>query len=529
MGIQRVSVCQVSDLKVGEMRQFSVADKEILLAKTESGVSAIAAHCSHYGAPLAKGVLHNGRIVCPWHNACYSADTGTHLSAPGRDNLAKFPVQIESDTVYVELPEEITEHVTPDMVQSDFEKDDRTFIIVGGGAAGDMAAQTLRQNGYQGKVIILTDESEIPYDRTKLSKAYLQADEVGEASKLRSLEFYKQHDIEIKTSSRVTGLDVDARQLTFGEGDTLTYDALLIATGGTVKKIPVDGSDLENVFTLRKADDAKAILKVAKQSKKVVIIGSGFIGMETASSLRQQGLEVTVVSPDEVPFKKVLGESVGKLFRQVHESKGVKFKSGEKANALTGNGKVEAVELESGEVLPADLVIVGIGVKPATDFVEGLLMDEDDGSILVNQYLQAKPDVYAAGDIAQFPHFITGQPTRIEHWQLAMQQGRIAACNMTGQQVMFDAVPFFWTGQFDLKLRYVGHSENYDDVVIQGSLDEQSFLAFYVEDEQVMAVAGIGRDRDIAAISELMRLRKMPKKKEIKAEDIDWSEKLKAA
>ena len=529
MSAQRVSVCQVSDLEVGEMRQFSVAGKEILLAKTESGISAIAAHCSHYGAPLAKGILHNGRIVCPWHNACFSADTGTHLSAPGRDNLAKFPVHIESETVYVELPEEITEHVVPAMASSDFEQDGRTFAIVGGGAASDMAAQTLRQNGYQGKVIILTDESDIPYDRTKLSKAYLQADEVGEVSKLRSADFYKQHDIEIKTSARVTGLDVEARQLTFGEGGMLTYDALLIATGGAVKKIPVDGSELENVFTLRKAEDAKAILKVAKQSKQAVIVGSGFIGMETASSLRQQGLEVTVVSPDKIPFEKVLGESVGKLFQQVHESEGVKLMLGEKVTALIGKGKVEAVELESGEVLPADLVIVGIGVKPATDFVEGLLMDEDDGSILVNQYLQSKPDVYAVGDIAQFPHFITGQPTRIEHWQLAMQQGRIAACNMTGQQVMFDAVPFFWTGQFDLKLRYIGHSENYDDIVIQGSLEDQSFLAFYAEGEQVMAVAGIGRDRDIAAISELMRLRQMPEAKEIKAKDIDWSEKLKAA
>lgn len=529
MGVQRVSVCQVSDLEVGGMRQFTVADKEILLAKTEHGVSAIAPHCSHYGAPLEKGVLHNGRIVCPWHNACFSADTGQHLSAPGRDNLAKFPVHIEADTVYVELPEEITEHVTPELIEADFEADKRTFVIVGGGAASDMAAQTLRQNNYQGKIIVLTAENAIPYDRTKLSKAYLQADEIGEVSQLRSADFYKQHDIEIKTSAKVTSLDVEAKQLTFGENETLGYDALLLATGGVVKQVPVDGSELDNVFTLRKAADAKAILKAAKQSQKAVIIGSGFIGMEAAASLKQQGLDVTVVSPDKVPFEKVLGESVGKLFQQVHESNGVEFKLDEKAKALKGEGKVETVELESGEVLSTDMVVVGIGVKPATDFVEGLLMNEKDSSVLVNQYLQAKPDVYAAGDIARFPHFITGQPTRIEHWQLAMQQGRIAACNMAGQQVMFEAVPFFWTGQFDLKLRYIGHSENYDDIVIQGSLEDKSFLAFYLEDEQVMAVSGIGRDHDIAAISELLRLHKMPKGKEIKAEDINWIKKLKAA
>lgn len=248
--------------------------------------------------------------------------------------------------------------------------------------------------------------------------------------------------------------------------------------------------------------------------------------MEVAASLIQQGLDVTVVSPNMVPFEKVLGEKVGQVFQQVHEAKGVTFKLGEKATAFKGRDTVESVELESGETIPADMVIVGIGVTPATDFIEGLLLDEDDGSVLVNQYLQAAPGVYAAGDIVQFPHFITGQPTRIEHWQLAMQQGRIAACNMAGQQVTFKAVPFFWTGQFDLKLRYVGHSENYEEVIIQGSLDDRSFLAFYIEENQVMAVAGVGQDRAIAAISELMRLRKMPDVSAVRSRDIDWLEML---
>lgn len=526
MSSQRVSVCQVSDLKMGEMRQFSVADKEVLITHTESGFSALAPHCSHYGAPLEKGILHNGRIVCPWHNACFSADSGTHLSPPGRDNLATFSLTVEDDTIYVELPDEITEHVPPELAKQDTDADSRTFAIVGGGAAGDAAAQMLRQTGFQGKVVVLTAEDELPYDRTKLSKAYLQADEVGEVSKLRSEDFYQENDIEIKTAAKVTQLDVEAQQLTYGDNHTLSYDALLIASGGVVKNIPVEGSELENVFTLHKAEDAKEILKTAKDAKKAVVIGSGFIGMETAASLTQQGLDVTVVSPNAVPFEKVLGRDVGKLFQNVHEANGVKFISGTKATAIKGDKKADSVALENGDVLDADLVIVGIGVKPATDFAEGLLMDEETGTILVNQYLQATPSVYAAGDVTQFPHFITGQPTHIEHWQLAMQQGRIAACNMVGQQVTFKAVPFFWTGQFDLKLRYVGHSENYDDVIIQGSLDDKAFLSFYVEDEQVMAVAGIGRDRDIAAISELMRLRKMPTASEIRSTDVDWLQQL---
>ena len=330
----------------------------------------------------------------------------------------------------------------------------------------------------------------------------------------------------MKTSARVTNLDVSAQQLTYGDSQTLTYDALLIATGGKVNQLPVEGSDLGNVFPLRTAKNAKDILKAAQGAQRAVVIGAGFIGMETAASLRQQGLEVSVVAPNDVPFEKVLGKEIGQLFQQVHESKGVQFYLGDKATELKGNGTVDSVRLESGKDLPADLVVVGVGVKPATEFAEGLLRDEKTGSILVNQYLQASASVYAAGDVTQFPHFITGQPTHIEHWQLAMAQGRIAACNMAGQQVTFKEVPFFWTGQFDLKLRYVGHSENYDDILIQGSTKAQDFLAFYVEKGAVMAVSGIGRDQEIAAISELLRLRKMPSADEIKATDIDWVKKL---
>lgn len=526
MSFQRVLVCQVSDLPLGKMQQFTVADKEILLTHTEAGFSAIAPHCSHYGAPLSKGVLHNNRIVCPWHNACFSADTGTQLNPPGRDNLATFPVTVEEDAVYVELPNTISEHVAPSLAKHNSEKDARTFVIIGGGAAGDAAAQMLRQTGYEGRVVVLTADSELPYDRTKLSKGYLQADEVNAPPKLRSADFYRNYGIEIKTDSKVTKLAVESQKVTFGQDETLGYDALLIATGGKAAQIPIAGDDLDNVFTLHKAEDAKHILKATQDAKKAVIVGSGFIGMEVAASLIQQGLDVTVVSPNMVPFEKVLGEKVGQVFQQVHEAKGVTFKLGEKATAFKGRDTVESVELESGETIPADMVIVGIGVTPATDFIEGLLLDEDDGSVLVNQYLQAAPGVYAAGDIVQFPHFITGQPTRIEHWQLAMQQGRIAACNMAGQQVTFKAVPFFWTGQFDLKLRYVGHSENYEEVIIQGSLDDRSFLAFYIEENQVMAVAGVGQDRAIAAISELMRLRKMPDVSAVRSRDIDWLEML---
>ena len=525
---QKVAVCPVGTLKEGEMRQVSVADKEVLLACSEGEVWAIAPKCTHAGANLIDGIIKDGRVVCPWHNACFSLRSGQMLEPPALNDLAQYPTSVEADTVYVELSDsfesDVEESKVPELGKQ--ASDDRTFVIIGGGAAGCAAAQMLRQVKFEGRIVLITASQEPPYDRTKLSKAYLQQDQADDLDLLRPISFYRRYDITLKTAAKVTKLDAKAQMITYGDRESIQYDVLLIATGGAVKKIPMDGSSLDNVFTLRQAQDARAILEASKQAKKVVIVGSGFIGMEVASSLNQQGLDVTVVTPNAVPFEKVLGEQVGQLMMQIHESHGVKFKLESKAIAFKGDGKVESVELENGDVLPADMVVVGIGVQPATDFIEGIALDEDDKSVPVNQYLRAAPNVYAAGDIAQFPHFMTGESVRIEHWRLAMQHGRTAARNMTGESVAFESVPFFWTGQYDVKLRYIGHAEKWDDIVIQGSLEDKSFLAFYVKDEQVLAVAGIGCDRDIAAISELMNSKQMPDVKELQAKDIDWVKRL---
>ena len=520
---KKVAVCQVGELEEGTMRQFSVAGQEVLLARFEDSFWAIAPKCPHAGAALADGVMSGDRVICPWHNTCYSLRTGELLEPPALDDLASYPTSMEAGKVYVELPDtdsEAEQSVTPDMAEKT--SDEQIFAIVGGGAAGCAAAQMLRQMKFAGRIVLLSASEKPPYDRTKLSKAYLQQDKADNFDLLKPVSFYQRYGIELKTQSKVTKLDTKAQTITYGDGDSITYDALLLATGGAVKKIPIDGADLDNVFSLRHAQDARAILEAAKQAKKVVIIGSGFIGMEVASSLNQQGLDVTIVASNAVPFENVLGAKVGKLMQQIHESHGVKFKLDAQASAFKGDGKVTSVELKNGDILPADMVVVGIGVKPATNFIDDIALDENDGGIPVNQYLQAAPNVYAAGDIAQFPHFMTGKPVRIEHWRLAMQHGRTAAQNMMGETVSFESVPFFWTGQYDVKLRYVGHAEKWDDVVIQGSLADKSFLAFYIKDEQVLAAAGMGRDQDIAAISELMGTQKMPGTKALQEKDVDW-------
>ncbi|MEM1251860.1 MAG: FAD-dependent oxidoreductase [Cyanobacteria bacterium P01_H01_bin.21] len=525
MNSQSKVVCQVADLNAGQMKQFSVEGTDILLINIDGQFLATGAYCSHYGAPLETGILYCDksatRVICPWHNACFSATIGKMLAPPGRDNLATFPVEIKDDMVYVELPNKPCQHEPPEMAAYS-EADTRQFIIVGGGAGGSAAAEMIRQVGFQGKITILTQETELPYDRTKLSKAHLQSDgKQSEVQELRSQSFYQQHHIDIYTGVKITKLDTNACQIHDSAGKTYCYDSLLLATGGRVHQLKIPGSDLKNIYTLRQANDAANLVAAAQKVQKVVVVGAGFIGMEAAASLTQRGLEVTVVAPS-LPFEKVLGKQVGKLFQNLHEENGVTFYCGSKVVKIHGKDQVSAVELDSGEQLETDMILVGIGVDPATDWLKSSLDLTDAGAVSVNQYLQAADNVYAVGDIASFPERTTGKPVRIEHWRLALQQGQTAACNMAGHAIPFRAVPFFWTGQYDIKLRYVGHAETWNSIHIDGSLEQKKFLAFYLQDDRIAAVAGIGCDRDIAAISELMRLDQMPTANKLQ-QQIDWT------
>ena len=523
--MKEVAVAKTSDLQNGQMQQIDVGDSQILLSKIDDKFYAIGAFCTHYGAPLAKGVLCGERIVCPWHNACFNAVAGKLEEPPALDSLPTFSTRVEGEEVLVELPEEIPKQRTEEMAQYTPEAEERTFVILGAGAAGTAAVEVLRQKGFQGKIILVSAEEKLPYDRTKLSKNYLQGQADEDSLPLRSCEFYDEHDIELRFGKAVTKVDAPQKSLTLEDGSTIKYDSLLLATGGTARKLDVPGGDLTNIFTIRQPEDANSILDAVKDAKKALIVGSSFIGMEAAASLNKQGLEVTVVSPDDVPFKKVLGDRLGKMFQKVHEQNGVTFKFGTKATEFTGNGKVEGAVLENGEKITTDLVIVGIGVQPNTSYLEGIELNEKDHSIPVNEYLQTETeDLYAAGDIAQFPYAPMGEATRIEHWRLAAQHGQLAAANMLSGKTekVSQIVPYFWSGQYDLKLRYVGHAEKWDEIYIDGDLDEAEFLAHYIKDNKVMAVAGINRDKEIAAISELMRLQKMPDAAQVKGQSVDW-------
>ena len=524
--MKEVAVAKIDELQNGQMQQIAVGDSQILLSRIEDKFYATGAFCSHYGAPLAKGVLCGERIVCPWHNACFSAIAGHQEEPPGLDSLTHFAVRVDGEDILVELPESISQHRTVEMARYEPSLDKRTFVVLGAGAAGTAAVEMLRQQGCQGKIVMISAEQKLPYDRTKLSKDYLQGEAESDALPLRSCEFYDQHSIELRFGSAVTEVDALSKKITLADNSEIEYDSLLLATGGTPRKLDVPGADLANIFTIRQPEDVDPILDRVKEAKKALVVGSSFIGMEASASLTQQGLEVTVVSPDDVPFKKILGNELGQMFQKVHEDKGVTFKLGKKAVKFAGKERVESATLDSGEEIATDLVIIGVGVNPNTDYLSGIELNDRDRSIRVNQYLQTEvEDVFAAGDIASFPYAPMGESTRIEHWRLAAQHGRIAAANMLGKDRQVDRiVPFFWSGQYDLKLRYVGHSEDWDEIEIDGNLQQPEFLTYYLKGDRVMAVAGINRDKDIAAISELMRLQKMPSAAAVKDTEINWQD-----
>ena len=314
--------------------------------------------------------------------------------------------------------------------------DARTFVIIGGGAAGQFAAQTLRREGFAGRLVLVSADEAAPYDRTKLSKAYLAGKTKPAALPLREPDFYNAQRIELLTDTRATSLDLSRQEIHFENHPPLRYDQLLLALGGTPNTLPkLPGHDLPGVHTLRTQADANAIQEATKDAKQVVVIGSSFIGMEAASSLISETRQVTVIAQEKVPFERVLGPEIGQMFRQLHEEKGVQFEIEAEVTALLGEGgHVSGVQLKSGKTLPAEAVVLGVGVRPATEFLKDIFELEKDGSVPVDAQLCAAENVYAAGDIARFPLAPAGAPTRIEHWRLAQQHGRTAARNMLGQK-----------------------------------------------------------------------------------------------
>jgi len=520
-------VSSVHDLLPGEMRTVTAGNTEVLLCNIDGTFKAVYPKCSHFGAPLENGVLNGHRIVCPWHHACFDANTGRHLEAPGCDAIMSYPVDVRGGDVWVHIDEEDQSELRHNPMVKGSEKAELPIVIVGGGPAGIHTAEGLRQGGYRAPIKLITAEDHLPYDRTQLTKAFLSGDTSKKKMLLRPAKFFKEHNIEVLQGKRVTRVDVEGHFVTLSDGKQIKYAKVCVATGSSARGLDVRGAQLPGILPIRTWEDAEAVREAVAGKKEVVIVGASFIGLEAAMVLAKADCKVTVVAPEEVPFGKTFGTRVGKVIQQWHEEAGITFRLGSSIDGFEGVRKVTGVRLKNGPKLKANVVLYGIGVRPNSKLIDGLEID-DRGGIRVNRHMYAGHDIWVAGDIATAPQAVDGSYARIEHWRVAAQQGTVAGNHMAGTKRSLMSVPFFWTNQAGHNLRYAGHHTDADQVLFHGRPEDGAFLAFYIEVNQVSAVLGFGRDKDIAAIHELMWLREMPSADKLKL-NADWVALLKNA
>ena len=478
----------IGDLAEGKTISGRVGDDSVLLSRFGGEFAAVSGTCTHYGGPLGDGLLEGETVRCPWHHACFNLRTGAVLHAPALDPLDRWRVDVEGDTVFVRGKLEAAEKTTR-AAPTDVER----VVIVGGGAAGLACANELRRLGYAGAITMLSADRDAPVDRPNLSKDYLAGNAPEEWLPLRPADWYEQNRVELRLGAEVQRIDAARRRVHMASGEELPYDRLLLATGSEPNRLRGPGFHADNVFTLRSLGDASAIAEQAKAGARAVIVGSSFIGMEAAASLRKRDVEVTVVAPDHVPFERVFGADIGSWLQRLHERNGVRFHLGTVASSLDGRN----LKLANGQSVEADFVLVGIGVRPRAGLAEAAGIP-GGGAVPVDGFLETPlPGVFAAGDIAAYPDPLTGEPVRIEHWVHAQRQGQVAAANMLGKQKRFEAVPFFWTEQFGVQLRYTGHAASWDRVEVDGDIDGGDFVARFYDDGEHRASAAVGRDREI--------------------------------
>ncbi len=476
-----------------------VGDEDVLLVRSADRYYAVGSMCTHYHGELAEGLVAGDTIRCPLHHASFSLVTGEALFAPALDPIARWHVEQQGDMVFVR-----EKLAPPPAGPSAGTARPSSVVIVGGGAAGHAAAEMLRRRGYDGTVTILSADVDPPVDRPNLSKDFLEGAAPDEWMPLWRSERYQERRIDLDLNSRVASIDAQAHTLTLADGTTKPFGALLLATGAEPIQLSIAGAPPERVLYLRSFADGRRIVEHAKAAKHVVVVGASFIGLEAAMALRSRGIAVDVVAPDKMPLERVLGHEVGQFVRTLHESHGVVFHLGLTVGAFDGR---TATLSDGSHIDEVDFVLVGAGVKPATALAERAGLTVDRG-VVVNGFLETSaPGIFAAGDVARYPDARTGASVRIEHWVVAQQQGQVAARNILGASERFTSIPFFWSRHYDTTIRYTGHAERWDRIVVDGSLEREHATVSYYAGESRLAVATIGRDLDnLQAEQEFERL-----------------------
>ncbi|KXN91685.1 Apoptosis-inducing factor 1 [Leucoagaricus sp. SymC.cos] len=526
--VKTIAVLDESELKDGQLKEVDFESGKVLLSRLGDKIHATSAWCTHFGAPLSQGILSaDGRLSCPWHGACWKVSTGDIEDAPAPAALHSFKVTTVDGKIHVTADPESTVKQNmkrnPRLLTEDtsFKTD---LIIVGGGSGAFYAVESLREHGYKEPITILSKEPYAPIDRTKLSKALI--------TDPAAIMWKTPADLKIKYGTtlrlgvEVTLVDPKNKAVTLDNGaDTLSYEKLILAPGGIPRRLPIEGANLENVFTFRDISDSKRVDAAAQEGKRAVFIGSSFISMELVVALLKRKLaSIDVIGMEEVPFEVVLGKEVGAGFKKYFESQGVKFHMQtkvEKIVAKEDDPKLAAGVVVNGQTLLADFVVMGVGVRPATDFLKGSGIDvEKDGGVRVDEFLRVKtgPDtenIYAIGDIAIYPQY-RGTESHIEHWSVAGNQGRSAGKSIAGSPEPFTKIPFFWSTQ-SAQLRYCGISHKHDEVIVRGDPSQSKFVAYYVQGDRIVGVSSMQNDPVATKASELLRLGRMPSPATIKA------------
>jgi NADPH-dependent 2,4-dienoyl-CoA reductase/sulfur reductase-like enzyme/nitrite reductase/ring-hydroxylating ferredoxin subunit len=467
-----------AELERGKPLLGHAQGEAVMVVRVGDDVCAIGASCTHYGGPLAEGLVVDGAVHCPWHHARFDLKTGEAIGGPALADVACWEVARAGDLVQVRSKKGALPKGTP-------AKKPASVVVLGAGAAGAACVETLRKEGYDGLITMLGAEEPGPVDRPNLSKDYLAGTAPEEWIPLGSSERWAEANLSLNP---VTAIDTAKKTVTTKNGKTISYAALLYAPGAEPSRLPIPGAD--KALVLRSLADSRAIIERAKSAKRAVVIGSSFIGLEVAASLVARGIEVHVVSPDKVPLGHVLGDALGARVKAIHEAKGVKFHLGHKPKSI----EASQVTLDSGDTLACDVVVLGVGVRPRIALAEAAGLAIDNG-VVVDAELRASADgVWAAGDVARYPDARTGERVRVEHWVHAERQGQAAARSMLGRGSPYRDIPFFWSAHHGVQISYVGHASSWDAIDVKGSLDGDDATIIYRKSKKVLAVATLNRD-----------------------------------
>jgi 3-phenylpropionate/trans-cinnamate dioxygenase ferredoxin reductase subunit len=394
-------------------------------------------------------------------------------------------------------------------------------VIIGASLAGASAAIALREQSIDAKVTLIGAEDRLPYERPPLSKGYLRGAVPFEKLLVRPPQFYSSQSIDLMLGSPVTGVDSSRRIVHIADGRRVPYDSLLIATGAHNKQTRIPGVELEGVYSLRDVGDADRLRAEMRPGRKAVVVGMGFIGSEVAASLRHEGLEVTAIDPGATPLARVLGQTIGKTLATLHESYGVRTVFNDSVATVEGAGRVESITTRTGLRIPCELVVMGIGVEPTVNFLDGSGVQVDNG-VIVDEYCATSiAGIYAAGDVANHYHPVFGRHIRVEHWQNAMRQGAGAVPNMLGERVPYDEIPWFWSDQYDANIQYAGYHTDYEELIVRGQLDGGSYAAFYMTGGVISAVVGLNNAKDVRRTIPLIRARQPVDPDTLRDEQVD--------